>query len=185
VIYVFFILANNQGDGITTVTRANFSVDDGLLVPFHIPDLSTTALQYNSLVFSRTNFSNRVHRLDITTTGSTNTYINFYYAIYTLVADRIYRSRFLIITFLNIIRMIPTNFINPIATTYHSETIGNDKGRSAKYNGRAACNYEHYSLVLDWGCCRWSLSSPPFSAGIVGETVELLGRIRGTEETLL
>ena len=81
---MFFILANNQGDGITTVTQANFSVDGRLPVPFlHIPNLSITALQYNSLVFSRTKLSNGDHRLDITTTGSTNIYVNFDYAIYT------------------------------------------------------------------------------------------------------
>jgi len=51
----------------------------GLPVPFHIPNLSTTALQYDSLVFSRTCLSNRDHRLDITTTGSTNIYVNFDY----------------------------------------------------------------------------------------------------------
>ena len=80
---MFFDLANNQGDGITTVTRANSSVDSGLPMAFlHIPNLSTTALQYNSLVFSRTNLLNGDHRLDITTTGSTNIYVNFDYAVY-------------------------------------------------------------------------------------------------------
>ena len=81
---MFFILANNQGDGITTLTRANFSVDSELPVPFlHTPNISTTAFEYDSLVFSRTNLSNGNHSLDITTTGSTNIYINFDYAIYT------------------------------------------------------------------------------------------------------
>ena len=81
---MFSILANNQGDGITTVNRSNFPVDGGSPVPFlHTPNLSATALQYNSLVFSRTDLSNGNHRLDITTTGSTNIYVNFDYAIYT------------------------------------------------------------------------------------------------------
>ena len=88
----------------------NFSVDGGLPVPFQIPNLSTTALQYDSLVSSRTNLSNGDHRLNITTTGSTNIYVNFDYAIYTLVEDQAYRSRFLTITFLNIVRMILHQF---------------------------------------------------------------------------
>ncbi|KIJ92743.1 hypothetical protein K443DRAFT_113111, partial [Laccaria amethystina LaAM-08-1] len=72
------IYSDYQSSTITTVTRANFSVDGGSPVPFlHIPNLSTTALQYNSLVFLQTNLSNGDHRLDITTTGSTNIYVNF------------------------------------------------------------------------------------------------------------
>ncbi|KIK01029.1 hypothetical protein K443DRAFT_99321, partial [Laccaria amethystina LaAM-08-1] len=88
-VYVFLILANYRNDGApvpwtSTVTRANFSVDGGSPVPFlHISNLSTTALQYNSLVFSLANLSNGDHRLDITTTGSTDIYVNFDYAVYT------------------------------------------------------------------------------------------------------
>jgi len=81
---VFFILANKQGDGVTTLTSANFSVDGELPVPFlHTPDLSTTAFEYDALVFSQTNLSNGNHSLDITTTGSTSIYVNFDHAMYT------------------------------------------------------------------------------------------------------
>lgn len=84
-IYVFFVLANNEGDGITTLTTANFSVDGGTPTLFqHAPDLTTTTIQYNQLVFSQTNLPNASHTLDITTSGvNENVYVNFDYAIYT------------------------------------------------------------------------------------------------------
>ncbi|KAJ3512485.1 hypothetical protein NLJ89_g3492 [Agrocybe chaxingu] len=84
-IYVFFILANNAGDGITTLTMANFTMDSDAPVAFqHAPDLTTTDIQFNSLVYSRTDMINAQHRLVISTSGvNTNVYVNFDYAIYT------------------------------------------------------------------------------------------------------
>ncbi|KAF9478487.1 hypothetical protein BDN70DRAFT_836028 [Pholiota conissans] len=84
-IYVFFILANNAGDGITSLTEANFTVDGTAPVLFsHAPDLTTTAIQFNQLVFQQTNLINAQHTLVISTSGvNTNVYVNFDYAIYT------------------------------------------------------------------------------------------------------
>ncbi|TFK36368.1 hypothetical protein BDQ12DRAFT_580607, partial [Crucibulum laeve] len=84
-IYVFFVLANNQGDGITTTTVADFTLDGQVAGHFsHAPDLTTTDFQYNSLVFSKTGIQNGVHQLVISTSGvDFNVYVNFDYAIYT------------------------------------------------------------------------------------------------------
>ncbi|KAF8197599.1 hypothetical protein BJ912DRAFT_953983 [Pholiota molesta] len=84
-IYVFFILANNQGDGITTLTAANFTLDGNAPQLFqHAPDLTTTAFQYNQLVYSQTNLINAQHTLVVSTSGvNANVYVNFDYVIYT------------------------------------------------------------------------------------------------------
>ncbi|KAF8912180.1 hypothetical protein CPB84DRAFT_1742791 [Gymnopilus junonius] len=84
-IYVFFILANNAGDGITSLTEANFTLDGNAPQLFqHAPDLTTTNIDFNQLVFSQENLLNAQHTLVVSTSGvNTNVYINFDYAIYT------------------------------------------------------------------------------------------------------
>ncbi|KAF8958003.1 hypothetical protein BDZ97DRAFT_1668984 [Flammula alnicola] len=82
-IYVFFILANADS-GITTLTLANMTLDGNAPELFqHFPDLTTTNLDYNSLVFSKANLANVQHTLVISTSGNSNVFVNFDYAIYT------------------------------------------------------------------------------------------------------
>ena len=84
-IYIFFILANNVGDGITSLTLANFTMDTGSPELFqHTPDLTTTDIDYNQLVYWKRDLSHAEHTLVISTSGvNTNVYVNFDYAIYT------------------------------------------------------------------------------------------------------
>ena len=83
-IYVFFTLVNFEGAGITTLTSANFSVDGELLGTFtHTPDMTSSDVLYQALVFSQTGLPNTLHKLDISTTGNVSMYLNFDYAIYT------------------------------------------------------------------------------------------------------
>ena len=84
-IYVFFILANDEGDGITTLTESNFTIDGGRPTLFrHVPDLSTTDVLFNQLVFSQTKLTNTKHRLVISTSGvNEDVFVSFDSAIYT------------------------------------------------------------------------------------------------------
>ncbi|KAF8998270.1 hypothetical protein BDQ17DRAFT_1309300 [Cyathus striatus] len=86
-IYVFFILANNQGDGITTITMANFTIDGQIAGSFtRAPDLTSTDILFNQLVFSKTDIPNGIHQLVISTSGvNFDVFVNFDYAIYTHV----------------------------------------------------------------------------------------------------
>jgi hypothetical protein len=53
-IYVFFIFANNAGDGITSSTLANFTLDSGNPELFqHTPDPTTADINYSRLVYSK------------------------------------------------------------------------------------------------------------------------------------
>ncbi|KAH6902734.1 hypothetical protein BKA70DRAFT_1304390 [Coprinopsis sp. MPI-PUGE-AT-0042] len=83
-IYVFFILANNGGDGITTETQCSFTIDGGSSTSFsHVPNLSTRTILYDQLVFSRTGLSNSKHTLRIETGGfDRDIYVNFDRAVY-------------------------------------------------------------------------------------------------------
>ncbi|TFK22986.1 hypothetical protein FA15DRAFT_495642 [Coprinopsis marcescibilis] len=85
-IYIFLILANFGGDGITTITDCDFILDRGEPVAFtRAPDLTRTDFDYNVLAFSRTNLPNANHTLliEIGDRVNNNAYINFDYAIYT------------------------------------------------------------------------------------------------------
>lgn len=84
-IYVFFILANNAGPGITSKTAVNITLDNQSPIPFeHTPDISSTDLQYNALVFSKADLENVHHSLIISVSGiQEEIYVNFDYAIYT------------------------------------------------------------------------------------------------------
>ena len=84
-IYVFFILANNAGEGITTLTLANFTLDGNNPELFqHSPNLTRTDLEYNQLVYSKQDLINAEHTLVISTRDvDTDVYVNFDYVIYT------------------------------------------------------------------------------------------------------
>lgn len=84
-IYVFFILANNAGVGITSNTNCVFKLDGATVGTFeHTPDNTTTDIQYNVLAFSKTGISPGQHQLVLATENlGFNAYLNFDYAIYT------------------------------------------------------------------------------------------------------
>ncbi|KAG5653530.1 hypothetical protein H0H81_012471 [Sphagnurus paluster] len=84
-IYVFFILANFQGEGVPTETFCNFTLDGRAAGSFSHKPTSSPDLEYNALVFSRTNLSNTNHQLVVSTSGiaDRNIFLNFDYAIYT------------------------------------------------------------------------------------------------------
>lgn len=84
-IYVFFTLVNYQGDGVTTLTSANFSIDgEPPSATFtYTPNMTSNAVLYKALVFSQTGLPNTLHELNISTTGNVSMYLNFDYAIYT------------------------------------------------------------------------------------------------------
>lgn len=89
-IYVFFTLVNYQGDGITVLTSANFSVDGEPPTTFtYTPNMTSNAVLYKSLVFSQTGLPNTLHKLNISTTGNISMYLNFDYAIYTADDDTV------------------------------------------------------------------------------------------------
>ncbi|KAF7298894.1 hypothetical protein MIND_00837400 [Mycena indigotica] len=82
-VYVFFILANFQDEGITTTTKASFSVDGVQRGTFdHVPS-DSFELQYDQLVFAETGLANTPHRLVVWTVADTDIYVNFDYALYT------------------------------------------------------------------------------------------------------
>jgi hypothetical protein len=87
-IYVFFILsnANSHGNGTTTNTQCNFTLDGQPVGTFsHNPDMSTFDLEYNVTVFSQTGLTNTSHQLLVLVNDYPNsTFINFDWAIYTV-----------------------------------------------------------------------------------------------------
>ncbi|KAG6812414.1 hypothetical protein H0H92_002990 [Tricholoma furcatifolium] len=87
-IYVFFILANYVAEGITTETACDFVLDGTTVSSMDHTPSTSTALEYNSLVFSQTNLANAAHTLEIVTSGyNRDIFVNFDYAIYTLNSD--------------------------------------------------------------------------------------------------
>lgn len=85
-VYVYFILANDQGDGITTVTQTNFTLDGKLMSTFIHNPTTSLDLDYNQLVFSQTGLANQEHTLKASISGvDHDVYINFDYANYTYV----------------------------------------------------------------------------------------------------
>lgn len=85
-IYVFFILANDQGDGITTKTIADFFMDGQFVESFEHTPTASTELEYDALVFSQESLSNTTHNLTMVTRDINETiYVNFDYAFYTCV----------------------------------------------------------------------------------------------------
>lgn len=83
-IYVFFILFNNEGAGITTLTEANFTLDKNAPQSFqYIPDTTSNVL-FNQSVFFQTDLVDGNHTLVISTAGvNTSIYLCFDYAVYT------------------------------------------------------------------------------------------------------
>ncbi|KAF9000994.1 hypothetical protein BDQ17DRAFT_1426819 [Cyathus striatus] len=89
-IYVFFILPNlQQSDSITTFSAANFTIDGQIVGNFsHSPDLSTTEILYNQMVFNKTDLPNGMHQLVVSPAlYDMSVFISFDYAIYTQVID--------------------------------------------------------------------------------------------------
>ncbi|KAJ7693609.1 hypothetical protein B0H17DRAFT_489947 [Mycena rosella] len=82
-IYVYFILANNEGVGIKTTTSVNLTLDGAKAGTFMHTPTSSVALQYNNLVFTQSGLSINTHSLIILTEGPDDIYVNFDYAIYT------------------------------------------------------------------------------------------------------
>ena len=85
-VYVYFILANDQGHNIVTRTETNFTLDGQLEYTFtHVPT-SSKDLDYNQLVFSKTGLTNEQHTLKASISDVDHqVYINFDYALYTFV----------------------------------------------------------------------------------------------------
>ncbi|KAF9014181.1 hypothetical protein BDQ17DRAFT_1419087 [Cyathus striatus] len=85
-IYVYFILANNHGDDITTITMANFTIDGKMVGTFaHAPDYTANDILFNQLVFSKTDLPNGNHKLVISISDiDFKVFVNFDYAIYTV-----------------------------------------------------------------------------------------------------
>jgi len=83
-IYVFFILANDQGEGITTTTNCDFILDGRADGKFRHTPTTSPDLEYNALAYSNTALSNTAHNLTFETTGiERDIYLNFDYAVYT------------------------------------------------------------------------------------------------------
>ncbi|KAG6888114.1 hypothetical protein C0995_010622 [Termitomyces sp. Mi166 len=82
-IYVYFILANFVGNGITTETLCNFTLDDEFITQYHHIPTSSKEYNFNSLVFSKDGLLNKSHTLLISTSGlSRDVFTSFDYAIY-------------------------------------------------------------------------------------------------------
>ncbi|KAK7681919.1 hypothetical protein QCA50_014881 [Cerrena zonata] len=87
-VYVYFILANDQGASITTITQTNFTLDNELVSTFTHNPTTSLDLDYNQLVFQQTGLANQNHTLKASISGvDHNVYINFDYANYTFVND--------------------------------------------------------------------------------------------------
>ncbi|KAF5334532.1 hypothetical protein D9611_013813 [Ephemerocybe angulata] len=85
-LYVYLTLANNCcGDGVTTLTEANFTVDDWPPLFYqHQPDMTTTEFAYQQLAFSQTGLEHKEHTFTGVIDGPKyGIYLNFDYAIYT------------------------------------------------------------------------------------------------------
>ncbi|THV03987.1 hypothetical protein K435DRAFT_714971 [Dendrothele bispora CBS 962.96] len=87
-VYIFFILANDQGPGITTLTECNFTLDGVVVGHFVHQPTTSLDLEYNATVFSQTGLPNKDHAFQISTTGvEDSVFVNFDYAIYTFEND--------------------------------------------------------------------------------------------------
>ncbi|TFK61009.1 hypothetical protein BDN72DRAFT_850041, partial [Pluteus cervinus] len=89
-IYVFFILANNQGPGITTRTVCRFLLDGAIDSTFIHEPTNSTDFQYDALAYGKTGLSNTAHTVTILTNTSDpnippggHVFVSFDYAIYT------------------------------------------------------------------------------------------------------
>lgn len=89
-VWVFFILANatEHGSSIVNNTQCNFTLDGQHAGSFHLPDMSTSKIQYNVTSFSRSGLANVTHQLVISTNDYPfNAFVSFDYAIYTADVD--------------------------------------------------------------------------------------------------
>ncbi|CAA7270983.1 unnamed protein product [Cyclocybe aegerita] len=82
-VWVFFINANNAGIAVTTMTLANFTLDDQPPHLFqHVPDMTRTDNDFDAVAYQQDGLTNTPHRLLISTTGDSDAYVNFDFAIY-------------------------------------------------------------------------------------------------------
>ncbi|KAJ3512481.1 hypothetical protein NLJ89_g3494 [Agrocybe chaxingu] len=82
-VWVFFINANNAGITVTTMTLANFTLDDQPPRLYqHVPDMTRTGNDFNAVAYQQDGLTNTPHRLLISTTGDSDAYVNFDFAIY-------------------------------------------------------------------------------------------------------
>ncbi|KIY70436.1 hypothetical protein CYLTODRAFT_392047 [Cylindrobasidium torrendii FP15055 ss-10] len=87
-IWVYFVLANDQGNGVTTSTDCNFTLDGKLAGHFQHAPTNSTALEYNTLVFAANGLKQQSHDLIISTSGiQENQWVAFDRAIYTFDSD--------------------------------------------------------------------------------------------------
>ncbi|KAF8891354.1 hypothetical protein BD779DRAFT_1670970 [Infundibulicybe gibba] len=83
-VYVFFINANTQAAGVTTLTECDFYVDGTYSSSYQHAPTASTELDYNVLAFSATDLVNSDHTISIITANkSYSTFLNFDYATYT------------------------------------------------------------------------------------------------------
>ncbi|KAF8891353.1 hypothetical protein BD779DRAFT_198887 [Infundibulicybe gibba] len=83
-VYVFFINANVQATGVTTLTECDFYVDGAHSSSYRHDPTTSTDIDYNVLAFSTTNLTNSDHTINIVTANEINsTFLNFDYALYT------------------------------------------------------------------------------------------------------
>lgn len=87
-VYVFFILANDAGDGITTLTEFNVTLDGSSAGRFLHNNTVGRELQYNAAVFSREGLANTQHTVVLRTASVPyDVFLNFDYAVYTYVVS--------------------------------------------------------------------------------------------------
>ena len=84
-LYVFLTLAHNCGKGVTTLTEANFTIDDGPPTFFrHVPNMNRRNYDFQFPAFVREGLEHRLHTFNSRTSGPNYPiFINFDYAIYT------------------------------------------------------------------------------------------------------
>ncbi|KAI9066880.1 hypothetical protein FKP32DRAFT_323799 [Trametes sanguinea] len=82
-VYVYNVVANAI-PAITTITSLTFTVDGQAAGAYsHSPDMSSSAVDYNVLVFSTTGLSNTVHTLEVGADNAFNSLVLFDRVVYT------------------------------------------------------------------------------------------------------
>ncbi|KAH8116543.1 hypothetical protein DFH11DRAFT_1505911, partial [Phellopilus nigrolimitatus] len=81
-VYVFFILANEVTEYVTTLTNVTFSLDGSYAGSYVHSPSPTTDYQYNVPVYVNASLENSQHIFEVRTTGEANSLILFDYLIY-------------------------------------------------------------------------------------------------------
>ncbi|KAF8875770.1 hypothetical protein BD779DRAFT_1449859 [Infundibulicybe gibba] len=93
-VYVFFINANTQATGVTTLTECDFYIDGFHSSSYRHAPTTSTELDYNVLAFSLTGLVNSDHQINIVTANKNySTFLNFDYAMYTYVGPPLLLAR--------------------------------------------------------------------------------------------